>query len=459
MSLIRFAGAGRALDKISIPVVPVDYAEDDPRRDAWLGFLVVGAFFVAFLGWACLTRLDAAAFAAGEIAVAGHRQTVQHKEGGIVSQILVKEGQHVQAGQVLVRMDSPDVEAAAQAVSSQVIGLEAQQARLQAEQAGASTISWPASFAALTGADRQAADEAEQTQENEFHTRAAALGAKRDVLKQRSVELNQQIAGYKSQVDSSSRQQQLIEDELAGVKTLAAKGYAPLTRVRSLERNQAEIVGQKGQYAASIAQTVQQAGETRLQVLEVNKEQQEDVAKELRDVAFQLDELKPKLDAARDTLARVQVRSPSSGVVVGLSVFTPGGVVTPGQRLMDIVPDRAPLIVEASVSPDRVDNLHPGQVAEVKFPSIHARGLPILKGTVTQVSADSLTNERTGARYYTLEVNVPVKELDLLQKAVGDTALRPGLPAQVVVPLRKRTALDYLLQPLTEALWGSFRER
>jgi HlyD family secretion protein len=450
--------AGRALAKLP-PLIPVDAAEDDPRRDAGLGLLVVAAFFVAFLGWACFTRLDAAAFAAGEVSVAGHRQTVQHKEGGTVGAILVKEGQHVSAGQVLVRMASPDVEAAAQSVSSEVIGLQAQQARLRAEEAGSSTIAWPTEFASLTGADRVAADEAMKAQQTELHARAATLDAKRQVLKQRSVELNQQVAGYRSQVNASARQQQLIEDELAGVKTLAAKGYAPLTRVRALERNQAELAGQKGQYSANIAQTVQQAGEARLQVLQVEKEQQEDVAKQLRDVAFQLDELKPKLNAARDTLDRVQVRAPASGVVMGLTVFTPGGVVSPGARLMDIVPDRAPLVVEAAVSPESVDNLHMGQVAEVKFPSIHARGLPILKGKVTRVSADSMVNERTGARYYSMEVTVPVSELNLLQKAVGDAAVRPGMPAQVVVPLRKRSALDYLLSPLTEALFGSFRER
>ncbi|MDB5461270.1 MAG: type secretion rane fusion protein HlyD family [Caulobacteraceae bacterium] len=439
---------------------PAAATKDDGRLEVWIGCAIAAAFFVLFLGWAAFAHLDAAAYAEGEVAVAGHRQSVQHKEGGIVSALNVKEGQRVNAGDVLIQMAGVDAQAQESALAAQVLGLQAQRTRLQAEQFGLPTITWPASFATLTGDDRIQAEGAMKVQEAQFRARSAALTAQKTVLRQKSVELAQQINGFKRQIEASDEQRRLLGEELQGVQSLAAQGFAPQTRVRSLQRSQAELGGQRGQYAASIAQANEQSGESQLQILQLEKQRAEEVASQSRDVEFQLNDAIPKLSAARDQLARQQVRAPASGTVVGLSVFTPGGVISPGQKLMDIVPDKAALVVEARLAPSDADDVHIGREVEVKFPSLRDRTLPILQGTLTKLSADSFVDEKTGARYFQAEATVPPATLDRLKLAEsGAFELKPGLPAQVMIPLHKRTALQYLTQPLTEAMWRSFREK
>lgn len=443
-----------------VPAPPASQKQDDGRREIWIGCAIAAAFFVLFLGWAALARLDSAAFAQGEVTVESHRQAVQYKEGGIISALYVKEGQKVQDGQVLVEMAGAEAKAQEAALAAQVYGLKAQQARLRAEQFGADSITWPAEFATLKGEDLAEAQNAMKVQQTQFETRKAALTSQKNVLHQKSLELGEQIKGLQRQIEATDKQDKLIGEELTGMKSLAAQGFAPQTRVRSLERSQAELSGQRGQYAAGIAQAQQQSGETQLQALQLDKQRADEVATQLRDVEFQLNDAEPKLKAAQDALARVQVRAPASGTVVGLSVFTVGGVVAPGQKLMDIVPDHSGLVVEARVNPQDADDINVGQEVEVKFPSLHDRTLPVLKGTLTKLSADSFADEKTGQRYFQAEATVPQATLDRLKLAEnGQFRLRPGLPAQVLIPLRKRTALQYLTQPLTEAIWRSFREK
>lgn len=435
-------------------------AEDDGRIEVRIGAAVAVSFFVLFLGWAALTRLDSAAYAQGEVAVEGHTQSVQHKEGGIVSALHVKEGQMVRQGDVLVELAGADAKAQETALSAQVYGLKAQQARLQAEQFGLRKIVWPAEFATLTGDDLKAVQNAMKVQQIQFQTRAAALASQKNILRQKGAELAQQVEGDKRQIEAADEQTRLIGEELDGVKSLAAEGFAPANRVRALERNQAELGGQRGQYAASVAQAQEQAGETRLQALQLDKQQAEDVATQLRDVAFQLADAQPKLAAAKDALAREQVRAPVSGAVVGLTVYTVGGVVAPGQKLMDIVPAKADLVVEARLSPQDADDIRVGQDVEIKFPSLHDRTLPVLKGALSKLSADSFADEKTGARYFQVEATAPQATLDRLKLAEGGRfEIRPGLPAQVLIPRAKRTALQYLTEPLTQAIWRSFREK
>jgi HlyD family secretion protein len=437
-----------------------DPMSDDPKRESRLGWVLVLVFFVGFLGWAALARLDAAAYAVGQVSVAGHRQSVQHREGGIVSAIHVKEGQQVRAGDVLVELAGDDVAAQEAALAAQVLSLKAQRARLQAEEEGLPQIAWPAEFATLTGVDRDIAARVMQVQQNQFHARGASLAAQERVLRQRTAELSDQITGYQRQVASADEQNKLLADELAGVKDLAAKGYAPQTRVRALQRDMAALGGQRGQYLAQADQAREQEGETGLQILQLERQKGEDVASQLRDIDYQLADLSPKLDAARDQLARTRVRSPATGQVVGLSVFTVGGVVQPGAKLMDIVPAQAPLVIEAQVAPADADDLRVGQQVEVRFSGVRERGLPILIGQLTKLSADSFTDEKTGHSYFQAEATVPVGELKKLAAAKGpDFALRPGLPVQLLVPLKPRTALDYLIGPLTDSLWRSFREK
>lgn len=431
---------------------------DNPERDIRFGLIIAGLFFILFLGWAAFARLDAAAMAPGQLTVSGQRQTIQHREGGVVSQILVKEGAYVRKGQVLIRLAGADVRAQERALSAQMIGLLAQRARLRAEQAGQTAFAPPPEFAALTGEDRAAAGEAMRIQMSQMRTRAAVLAAQRGALGQRAAQANSQGQGYGSQLQSINEQLKLIDDELEGMRSAAEKGFVSKNRIRQLERARADLIGQRGQYSATIAQTRGSASESRLQSLEAISNYQERIASDLRDVETALNDVLPKLGAAKDLLDRIDIKAPVDGSVVGLTVFTPGGVIQPGQKLMDIVPNRAPLTIQARLSIADGDDVHVGQHAFVRFDTLHDRSMPPLDGQVTRVSADSFTDEKTGTPFYTVEVSVPLSELEEIERTHGKAAVRAGIPVTVTIPIRKRTALQYMLEPLTASLRRSFKE-
>jgi HlyD family secretion protein len=296
-------------------------------------------------------------------------------------------------------------------------------------------------------------------QQLQFQARRGSLQSQRAVLQQRISQLEQQIEGYNRQITANREQQRLIGEELTGLKSLAARGFAPLTRVRAVERTAASLEGDYGSFRSEVAKSHEGIGETRMEIVSLDRQAVEQVADQLRETEDRLNEAAPKLTAARDQLGRAQVRAPASGEVVGLTAHTVGGVLQPGQTLMEIVPKGAPLVIEARVQPNDADDLHVGQATEVRFSAFHERDLPIVKGRLTKLSGDSFVDEKSGQRYFRAEVSVPPEEMLALRRVRGaETALMPGLPAEVVIPLRKRTALQYFLEPLQQSLWRSFRE-
>lgn len=443
---------------MSLASPPDALAVADPTRDIRIGLIIGALFFIGLLGWAAVARLDAAAVAPGRLVVSGQRQTVQHRDGGVVSEIDVREGDKVREGEILIRLAGAEVRAQERALASQAISLLAQRARLQSEAAGRPTITPPPEFAALEGEDRLDATRALQVQQGQLRTRAAVLSAQRGVIGQRTSQASSQGQGYKRQVVAVDEQLRLIDEELTSLRGVAEKGFVSKTRVRALERAKAELEGQRGQYSATVAQTGEQQGETRLQILEAQNTYYERIASELRDVESGLADVRPKWSAARDQLARIDIRAPATGTVVGLTVFTRGGVIAPGQKLMDIVPQKAPLTVEAKLSPADADDVRVGQKAFVRFATLHERSLPALNGVVTRVSADSLTDERTGETYYSAEVSIPLSELAKIDQLRGANTLRAGIPVGIEIPLRKRTALAYAFEPITAAMRRSFTE-
>jgi HlyD family secretion protein len=446
--VIRFAGRA-----------PAPATTDDPDPELKLGWLVVFLFFGLFLGWSLLARLDAAAYAQGSIAVASHRQTVQHRDGGVVQAIHVREGQHVHAGDILIELAPNEVAANEGSLQSQAISLEAERSRLEAERSGLTRVTAPPEFATLTAAEKTQADQALKLQQSELATRLSALGSQKAVLRQREAELSQQITGYEQQIATTDEQSRSIEAELKGIKTLVDKGFASGSRIRALERTASGLAGSRADLAASVAKSRESIGEARMQAIGVETQHAEDVAKQLRDINSQLNDLMPKLINMKTQLSGASIRAPVSGQVVALTVFSTGGVITPGQKLLDIVPDFSPLVIEAQIKPEDAPDLYVGQETQVKFTALHDRNLPIVKGRLTRISADALSDERTGAKYYTAEVTVPAAALAGVRQLRGKSdTLRPGLPVQVLVPLRKRTAFQYLMEPLDQSLWRAFRE-
>lgn len=437
---------------------PVHSEAGDPSREIRFGAAIAIAFFFLFLGWAAITPLDAGVHAAGQIAVSGNRQTVQHKDGGTVTAIHVREGQHVQAGQVLIELSAPELKASERALTSDYLTLLAQRSRLLAERLGQRDFSAPAEFATLSAADQPIAAQVMQLQRSEMRARLGSVSAQQSVLGQRASQLVQQQSGYTSQRAALIEQQRLINEELAGLRAIAEKGFASMNRVRELERQEAELKGQQASMESEYARAGEGIGETKMQSLSVSRERLEQIESDLKDTQSKLSETLPKLVATREQLEHSQVRAPATGQVVGLQVFTVGGVVAPGQKLMDIVPDGKELVIQAQLAPTDADDAYPGQKAQIRFLSIHNRSLPLFTGTVRTVSADSFTDEKTGKSYFRTEIVVPEAELNRVRSVLGQGELRPGLPVEAVLTVRKRTALEYLLEPLTGALWRSGHE-
>ncbi len=433
--------------------------DDSPGTAIRVGALVAILFFVVGLGWAAFARLDAAASGEGQVTVSGNRRTVQHRDGGIVKAMAVRDGDHVTAGQVLFRLEGAEVAASERALAASVIDLLAQRARLEAEVAGRAIV-WPAEIANETGDDRRLIARAQSLQLAQLRSRDASLAASDQVLRQQAAEVARQTSGFNAQAQASARQRASLAQQLESTKKLADEGYVSRNTVRAIERSIQQLEGADADYSSRSAAAREQIGQTSAQRVQTRRRQVEEAAASLRDTQFQLNEMQPKWAAAREQLARTEIRAPVSGTVVGLRVFTVGGVIQAGQPILDIVPDAAPLIVRANFAPGDIDGVVAGRPAEVKFLSLHDRGLPILTGTVHSISADSLRDEASGRSYFSAEIAVPHDQIARIAAVRGgDTGIRAGVPVAVMVPLRRRTALQYLLDPLTEAFSRSFHER
>ena len=432
---------------------------DDATPDMRAGLLVIVGFFVIFLGWAALARVDSAVTAHGTIVVIGNRQEVQHKEGGIVSGLHVREGDLVTKGQVLIDLSGDETEATANALIAQFIDLKVKEARLLAEQREVSVLAEPVELADFGPQYRPAIDSAMQIQIKTLQANRTYMGTQLSVLDQRAKQTQEQIIGYQQQMTANTKRQSLTKDELIGVEDLQRKGYAPMTRVRSLQQDIAGLEGEHGALEANVASAQAQIGETRMQAVSVRKQFLDSVISDLSDTQAKLATMEPQMVAARLSFDRLHVRATATGKVMGLSVTTVGGVIAPGQKLMDIVPVTAPLVIDALIEAKDGNDIKPGQVAQVRFTSLHERDVPILKGKVLDVSGDAFTDKESNRSFYTARVQISPETAATLNRIVHDTqALKPGLPVEVVVPLRKRTMLQYLLEPLNQSLWKTFRE-
>lgn len=438
---------------------PEELDAESPRRLIVTGLVISFLFFVVLLGWASVARLDAAASGQGQVAVLGNRQTVQHREGGVVSNLAVRDGQHVRAGQVLIELAGEDVRQQERSLAGTVIGLRAQKARLEAELARR-PIAWPAEFAQASPADQELIRAAQALQLRQMSIRRSLMAATRNVISQQEAQVSEQSQGLSAQSVSAEAQRKSLQAQLDSMRTIADKGFVSQNTIRALERSVQQIDGTRADYASRVAAAKQQIGAYRGSYYETERKVSEDAASLLRDTDLQLSDQTPRLLAAQDQLRRLEIRAPVAGTVVGLQVFTRGGVVQAGAALMDIVPDNASLVVRASFNPQDIDGVRDGVEAQVKFMSIHERDLPILLGVVRTVSADTLNDKVTGHPFFSADIEIPRSEIAKLRAVRGaDTGVRVGVPVQVTVPLRKRTALEYIFEPLTEAFSHSLHER
>jgi epimerase transport system membrane fusion protein len=419
---------------------------DKPGPTLLLGISIVAVFFGGFGAWAALAPFNSAVVAPAFVRVETNRKTIQHLEGGIVSEILIKDGEHVSPGQVLIRLSPAQPQATHDVLLSQYRAMRAQEARLFAERNGERAISFPAELLALKEDPEVAKILKSETRQ--FETNRVSIEGQTSIFRQRIAQLHEQMSGTVSQLNAQKAQLKLINDELRDTRYLYSNGNTSLIRLRQLERTAAALEGQSGDLRATIGKLNEQIGETERQIIQLTNDQQANTSKDLREVQNHIFDILPRLAAADDVLKRTNIVSMSSGYVVGLTTFTIGGIIKPGETLLQIIPDRDTLVLEAQVKPEDIEAIRPGLDALVHLTAFKQRLTPQVHGTVTNVAADRLTDQRTGAPYYTIEITIKQEELDAEQRE----NLYPGMPASISIPFGNRTALDYLIRPLTDSL-------
>lgn len=427
--------------------------ENRLRRPMLIGGAVIGVFVLGLGVWASLANLATGVPAQGEVRSDSQRKTLRHRDSGIVKAIMVKEGQQVRAGQPLLLFNDVEARAAVDVLQSQYDTFIAQKARFQAEATGRTLLELPPELSARAADPRVAT--LIRDQQFLFAQRLQLLQSQTAVLAQRVEQQQTQVEGAQAQLESINEQARLTEEELAGYRKLNEQGFAPKTLILRYERSMAELAGRRGQLVSDIARLRQQMGETRLQLASLRNERESQSAEGLRDAEAKLADVIPRLTAARQTLEGTIVRAPVDGFVFNLTQFTVGGVVGAGEVMMDVVPSATPLTVTAMVKPEEVDEIHVGMKADVRLTGLNQRFNDSLDGIVSVVSADRITNEKTGQSFYRVDVRIPPGELRKLKKGVQMT---PGMPAMVQFVTGDRSVMQFLISPITDTLQDAFRE-
>jgi HlyD family type I secretion membrane fusion protein len=417
-----------------------------------IGLFVIVGFFGAFGGWAALAPLDSAAVASGTVKVQGERKTVQHLEGGIIKQLAVREGQEVKTGEVLLLLDDTQAKAKLGLLQGRLVARTALAARLRAERDRSPEIQIPETLRAQS--DNPSVLAAITAQISVFDARQTSLVSETKILEQRIIQTGEEVTGLRDEIAAQNEQIQLIDQEIRGLETLFKKGLTPLERLLNLKRRRAEILGLRAKNSAAIARAKASVTEIRQRIIELQNRMLNEAVAELSEVETEMFDLDQQMQAAKDVLRRTKLTAPVDGIVVGLRFHTAGGVIQPGEQVLDLVPIGEQLIIEARVLPDDIDVVKAGQSASVRVTAFNQRDLMAMECTVLTVSADSLVDERTGEPYYVAQIRINDSEMHKL----SDVKMLPGMPAEVMIHTGARSMIDYLMEPLLRTLRRSMRE-
>jgi HlyD family secretion protein len=433
----------------------LDSAQHSIQRYLLAGTILVLLVTFGIGGWAATTELSSAVVAPGVLVVDSSVKKVQHPTGGVVGELRVRDGDHVRAGDILVRLDETQTLAAATIITKSVDELMARQARLETERDNISELVFPA---ALLDRARDPASDAARAIAAEpifFDRRRQARDGQKSQLKERSAQLQEEIKGYQGQVEAKKKEVEFIQQELGGVRTLWEKNLVPISRLTALERDAARIEGERSQLSGMIAQAKGKTAEIQLQIMQVDQDLRSEVGKDLVEARSKLSELAERKIAAVDQLQRIDIRAPQNGVVYQLSVHTVGGVIAPGEQIMLIVPDADTLAVEVKIAPQDIDHVHVGQPAILRFSAFNQHTTPEITGAVSVISPDLTQDQRTGTSFYTTRIALKPEELERL----GSVKLIPGMPADAYIQMGERTALSYLMKPLRDQAARAFKEK
>jgi epimerase transport system membrane fusion protein len=429
-----------------------DSLPGDDRQLRIVGYAIVLAIFGGLGGWSAFAPIDSAALAPGIVTVQSYRKTVQHLEGGIVRRLSVEEGQQVSEGDVLIELEGTQFQAEMDVLRVQQLALQAEEARLLAERDGAPTVVYPEP-AGLSSDDARVI-EVRQGQDTLFAARRKAYAGEVSVLEQTVTQLEAQIDGLQSVIRSKRSLLDSYSAEIDDLRGLLEDGFADRQKLRELERNSVEQQGEVAELIATSAAAEARINESRLRILQVEREFQTAVATQLGEVQARLADINERLAGAADRVERALIRAPVSGRVLQLAVHTVGGVIAPGQPLLDIVPELELLVVEAQISPLDIDRVQAGLRARLRFSGFKRSRVPEVMGTVTSVSADRLEDANAGTSYYRARVELAPGQMELLD----GVELIPGMPVEAMINTGSRTLLGYLWEPVSESVTRSFRE-
>lgn len=430
-----------------------DNFQDLPTSDAKtrrLGFGIIFVVFGIFGTWAAFAPLDSAANAPGVVTVQTYRKTVQHLEGGIVKELLVHDGDTVKKGDPLIVLDDSQVGAEYEMNRSQLVAAKATEARLRAERDGKTSID----FGEALEPNTQRGQEAQLSETQVFNARRNSRLGEIAVLQERIGQLNEQIKGLGAMIGTKNSLGKSYTGEIGELSDLLSQGFVDKQRLLEQERKLDMLKSEIADHQSTITKTRLQINETQLQIVQLTKDFNSDVARQLAETQTKVYDLQERTTANKDRLGRIVIRAPDDGMVIGMTVHTVGGIVRPATPLLDIVPSISDLIVEVHVLPVDIDRIGVGKTAKIRFSAFNSATTPEIEGVVTQVSADRLTDERTGAPYYLARLRVT----EAGEKKLGDRKLVPGMPADALINTGERTMLQYILQPARNAISESMIE-
>jgi HlyD family secretion protein len=424
------------------------------RRYQIAGFLSMLVMGGVLGGWSALANIHGAVIAPATVAVESFSKKIQHKEGGIIAAIRVKDGDEVKVGQELVLLDDTDTKAELGIVQGLLREFLTKQARLEAERDGAEAIEFPPEILAAQG-DAEVAHII-SGQEKLFRSNRAAFKGKQDQLQQQVEQMNEQIDGLVSQQKSKEQQIKLIDSELVNLKKLQKQGLVPVSRVLAMERERARLDGERGALVAQKAEAESKIGEIKIALIQDQDAYRSQVLTELREAESKIAELTERRVAAQSRLSRTSIKAPEDGTVYQVMVHTIGGVIAPGEAVMLMVPEGDELVLQAQISTQDVDNVHVGQKAIVRFPALRSRFTPEIDAEVIHVAADVSRIDQNTPPFYAVRLKLVPHALDKLEPG---QKLKPGMPAEAFIRTDERTPLSYLLKPLADQLAHAFREK
>jgi HlyD family secretion protein len=423
------------------------------RRLTLAGVAVSALLIFGVGGWAATTEIAGAVIAQGRVIVESSVKKVQHLTGGVVGELMVKEGEHVKAGDVVLRLDKTQTMAGLEVIRQAIDELTARKARDEAEVDGLSTIEFPPEL--LARRDDPKVARLRSDEQARFQSPRTGRDGQKAQLNEQIGQLTEETTGTVAEMDAKTKEIYWSKEELKGVQELWRKNLVEFTKLTALQRQSARLEGERGRLESNLAELRSKTAEIKLKILQVDEDARTELGKELADIRGKISELHEKQIAAEDQLKRIDLRAPQDGFVHQLTVHTVGGVITASEPVMLIVPDGEALSIESRIEPNEINQVHLGQPVVVRFPGLGQRTTPEIDGTVSLVSADLSQDEKTGASYYMIRVALADNQLERL----GAVKLMPGMPVESFIETPPRTVLSFLVKPLKDQIEKAFRER